>query len=204
MEDTVHRMAPMAGQPFASRTRLSARLRRGLILVSAAIALLTVAVVDLVSNTPTASAVTGRRVCAYIEGFDDEIEVPTFKGRQRLNVKEHVGVNYKKGKDCPIVSKPFGEAGEMPDHQPVNQFTCEDYPGQIGAEWTTGSTTTSGKYLGYLNSEVFPFPWSPDVCGNMQASGVYIFYVIPEDHPEIGVNKGDFLVKKSDSIWSHQ
>ena len=203
MEETAR---PMAGQMSPGRTRFSVRARRGVMVVAAAVALLTVATVGLVTNTPTASAITGRRVCAYINAFDDYVEVSVPMASQLINVKEYVAVNYTKNRDCPHVNRPFGEDGEMPTQQPVEQFTCEEYPSHIGIEWTTGETTTSGQYLGRLSDDEFPVPWSPDVCANMLTDTVYLFYVIPEDHPELGVKKGDYLVQKAEpsSIWSYE
>jgi hypothetical protein len=176
--------------------------------VAAAVTLLSVATVGLVTNTPTASAITGRRVCAYIQGFDDDLEVTTPMGSKRIKVKEYVGVNYTKNenRDCPHVSKPFGSEGELPTQQPVEKIRCEDYPSHIGIEWIRGETATSGKYLGRLHADEFPVPWSPDVCANMLTDTVYLFYVIPDDDAELGVHKGDYLVQKADpsSISSYE
>lgn len=181
-----------AGIPHPGRTRR----RRGPTLVAAAVALLAVATLGLVSNISPASALEGRRVCSYIEGFDDDFLVRGPLGTKQIAVKEWVGVNFSKDRDCPTVSKPFGQAGEMPAKQPVPKTVCERYDGQVGM---------SGMYLGDLSAEEFPVPWSPDICANMAIDAVYFFYVVPEDHPEIGVKKGDFVVRIGDNlIWWYQ
>ena len=194
------RYDPAAGPLPPGRAKFSARRHFRLTLTAATVAaLLVAATLVFVAGPPPASALSGRRVCSYIEGFDDDFVV----NRERIAVKEYVGVNWSKDRDCPTVKRPFGEAGEMPSSQPVQQYTCESYPEHIGIEWRTASGEIAfGKFWGDIDNFEF---WDSDMCANMENEGVYLFYVVPAYHRDLGVRIGDWVVRKAmpGTIWDY-
>lgn len=159
--------------------------------------------ITVASDSP-ALALSGRRICSYVDG--------EFVSRDGLELEKYVAVNYKKKGDCPLVKKSFGDSPAP--LEPVEKYPCEAYPEHIGIIWKKDKGFQAGKYRGTIND--FNNWYPSDMCSKMDVDGVYNFYVVktpPRNDPNgrnISINSW-YVDRPSeedgnakDSIWDYR
>ena len=140
---------------------ISSGWRRMFLFVAVLAFIATIAPAASTSLTPQAEAATNRRICLYVSGASQTLNV---RGQGTFAVRTWVGMNYKKDGACPRASS--GAVKNLPlNAQPVGKVVCENWGRQIGAS----------RYL-WGSYDVSPQA-TADPCTQMRADGLVAFRV---------------------------
>ena len=172
----------------------------------AALAILLSMVVLAASPKSSASALTNRRLCKYIEQVATDVTVP-----KRDETADHytipanlfVTLNYKKDGKCPAIEDPYRVAGSdanvvrLTNEHPEPKDECEDWGRTIGATGAyRGTLSVLDPALGLADG---PNPFLVDVCTTMEVDTIFEFYVFSSDisfGDGATFKKGEFVSNK--------